>query len=76
MQSFIEDILNYHLIQNGLLKIAARPFNPHKALEFVLGMFAKKAEMYEIKLDLEVRKNLPKFVYKNSKTSQVTLFGI
>ena len=39
MSSFVEDLLNLRLLQEGSLELVKEPFNIVETLEFVLDMF-------------------------------------
>ena len=38
MESFIEDLLNLHMMNQGAFKLSIEPFSPQSAIDFVLDM--------------------------------------
>ena len=50
MESFVEDLLNLKLLNEGILKIEKTQFDPTAAIEFVVGMFQIKAKTRGLKL--------------------------
>jgi len=43
-ESFVEDLLNLHLIQKETLKLDIGAFSPQKAIDFVVEIFQMKAK--------------------------------
>ena len=44
MNSFVEDLLNLHMIHEGHMSISTRAFDLKDTIEFVVKMFAIKSE--------------------------------
>ena len=43
MESFIEDLLNLHMMNQGVFELKVEPFSPQSAIDFVLDMIRLKA---------------------------------
>lgn len=44
MESFVEDLLNYRLLKDGILTLDFKAFSPVTALDFVVNMFKKRTD--------------------------------
>ena len=43
MESFIEDLLNLHMMNQGVFELKAEPFSPQSAIDYVIDMIRLKA---------------------------------
>ena len=58
IESFIEDLLNVRLIREGLLTLQNESFSPKEALEFVVHMFKTRSMLLDVKVSLQIGKDL------------------
>ena len=54
MSSFVEDLLNLRLLQEGNLQLVKEPFKIIETLEFIVDMFKVKAQAYGVDVSYEV----------------------
>ena len=59
METFVEDLLNLHMINSGIFKLDNEAFDPQSALEFVYEMIKIRAEIKGIELSLITLEYLP-----------------
>ena len=58
MSSFVEDLLNLRLLQEGNLELIKEPFSIIETLDFVVDMFQVKAKAYGVAVSYEVDSQL------------------
>ena len=58
MSSFVEDLLNLRLLQEGNLELVEEPFNIIETLKFVVDMFQIKAQAYGVAVSYQVDSQL------------------
>ena len=58
MSSFVEDLLNLRLLQEGNLQLVKEPFSIRETLGFIIDMFQVKAQAYGVAVSYEVDNQL------------------
>ena len=59
MESFVEDLLNLHMINQGVFVLSEEEFDPDEAISFVCDMVSLKAEQKRVDIKVKVMKHLP-----------------
>ena len=75
MESFVEDLLNLQLLNQGKITIEEKEFYPILAIDFIIKMMKVKADYKKIKISKEVKIVSNDNEISNISASQLCLIG-